>query len=281
SSLPPPPPSSLPPPPPSVSYGIIYTTPTPTTGGYTRGDFVYNNDSIHRPPMGDNGHFSDYKDILAYMNMFYVNFTDPAESLNYVETYLPENFTSKSYSNSSSMMKDAMSNLPLNVSDRATDLAKRMMDGNVNQSANDWYNDMKDEETYNDLIGNFNGSGPVQTNVGCSENSALAVCTRSISDLDSSLYNYVFNSAIPNEIAWQCPDKNYYCCEWECCKEKKTSVAAIIFMVIFCLLAFSCCVCCCCICLKGKEREKETMVVMYPKPQPQAYFISVPPRVYY
>lgn len=165
------------------------------------------------------------------------------------------------------------SNLPLNVSDRATQLAQTMMNGNVDKSINDWYNDIKDEQTYNDMvhhpssyyslstfqIGNTNGSGPVQTFVGCSKvdinywliipwqspikNAARAICTRSISDLDSSLYSYIFNSAVyddysirptkvipffsPNEIAWQCPDKDYYCCEWECCKEKKWSVAGI------------------------------------------------------
>ncbi|GMR48382.1 hypothetical protein PMAYCL1PPCAC_18577, partial [Pristionchus mayeri] len=280
---------------PSISFDRSTSpSPYPKTATYTR-DFIYINDSIHKAPIGDNGNFSDFKDTLAYLNMFYVNFTDPvsffllyssngrseAESLNYVETYLPDNFTSKSYSNSSSMMTDAMSNLPLNVSDRATELAKTMMGGNIEKSANDWYKDIKDEREYKELIGSSNGSGPVQTYVGCSENSAFAVCTRSISDLDSSLYSYIFNSAIPSEIAWQCPDKDYYCCEWECCKEKKCSVAGIIFCIIFSLLAFSCCMCCCCLCLKGKKKEKETLVVMYPKPQPQAYFISVPPRVYY
>ncbi|KAF8372786.1 hypothetical protein PRIPAC_79215, partial [Pristionchus pacificus] len=270
---------SYPPPPSTPPYGRS-SLPSSFTGTYTGGD-VYSNVSYHTNNNGDNGNFSDYKDTLAYMNMFYVNFTDPAESLNYVETYLPDNFTSKNYSNSSTMMKDAMSNLPLNVSDRATQLAQTMMNGNVDKSINDWYNDLKDEQTYNDMIGNTNESGPVETFVGCSKNAARAICTRSISDLDSSLYSYIFNSAVPNEIAWQCPDKDYYCCEWECCKEKKWSVAGIIFCVIFALLAFSCCICCCCLCIKGKEKEKETLVVMYPKPQPQAYFISVPPRVYY
>ncbi|GMT24459.1 hypothetical protein PFISCL1PPCAC_15756, partial [Pristionchus fissidentatus] len=240
--------------------------------------------AVTRSPKGEFGNFSDIKDLLAYMNMFYVNFSDPAESLNYVEIYLPDNFTASNYANSSEMMAAAVSNLPYNISSHYSDIASTMMapKGNISKSVDDWYKDIKDEQSYNDMISSTNGSGPVQTKVGCSSSSAVSMCTRSLSDLDPSIYTYIFSPSFPSEISWQCPDKSYYCCEWECCKEKKWNTAGIIGTVIFCLLALSCCCCMCCLCCKGKEKEKETIIVaMYPKPQPQAYFISAPPRVYY
>lgn len=97
------------------------------------------------------------------------------------------------------------SNLPLNVSDRATQLAQTMMNGNVDKSINDWYNDLKDEQTYNDMvshptsyhsqsifqIGNTNESGPVETFVGCSKVDIIDGSFRSNHPLRMPLVRFV------------------------------------------------------------------------------------------